>query len=90
MTPPVPAVVLGGTGYVAGELLRLLTGHPRFELAGVMSDSQPGEPVAKAFAHLATACADTRFKSLAEVQALVRERRTARSSPPPRMASRRS
>ena len=29
-----PAVVLGGTGYVAGELLRLIAGHPRLELAG--------------------------------------------------------
>ena len=27
-----PTVVLGGTGYVAGELLRLIAGHPRFEL----------------------------------------------------------
>src|SRR5689334_24266464 len=34
----IPAIVLGGTGYVAGELLRLLAGHPNFQLAGVMSD----------------------------------------------------
>jgi N-acetyl-gamma-glutamyl-phosphate reductase common form len=67
----IPAIVLGGTGYVAGELLRLLAGHPRFELAAVMSDSQPGEPVAKAFPHLAAAHADTRFQSQAQVQALV-------------------
>ncbi len=26
MTSPIPTVVLGGTGYVAGELLRLLAG----------------------------------------------------------------
>jgi N-acetyl-gamma-glutamyl-phosphate reductase common form len=71
MTPPVPAIVLGGTGYVAGELLRLLAGHPRFALAAVMSDSQPGEPVAKAFPHLAAAHADTCFKSQAQVHALV-------------------
>ncbi|MBW4052548.1 MAG: N-acetyl-gamma-glutamyl-phosphate reductase [Proteobacteria bacterium] len=68
---PIPTVVLGGTGYVAGELLRLLAAHPRFELAGVMSDSQPGEPVAKAFPHLASAYAETRFKSQSEVQAVV-------------------
>lgn len=67
----IPTIVLGGTGYVAGELLRLLTAHPRFELAAVMSDSQPGEPVAKAFPHLAAAYGDTLFKSQAEVQALV-------------------
>jgi len=70
-TPAIPTVVLGGTGYVAGELLRLLTGHPHFGLTAVMSDSQPGEPVAKAFPHLAPRYADTRFKSQAEVQALV-------------------
>jgi N-acetyl-gamma-glutamyl-phosphate reductase common form len=71
MTTSIPTVVLGGTGYVAGEFLRLLTSHPSFALAAVMSDSQPGEPVAKAFPHLASAYADTRFKSQAEVQAVV-------------------
>ena len=41
----VPTIVLGGTGYVAGELLRLIAGHPHLELAGILSDSAPGEPV---------------------------------------------
>ena len=27
-----PVVVFGGTGYVAGELLRRLAGHPRFKV----------------------------------------------------------
>ncbi len=67
----IPTVVLGGTGYVAGELLRLLAAHPRFELPAVMSDSQPGEPVVKAFPHLAAAYGDVCFKSRAEVQALI-------------------
>lgn len=66
-----PAVVLGGTGYVAGELLRLIAGHPRFELAGVLSDSQPGTPVAQAFPHLAGAYAETRFASQQQIEALV-------------------
>ena len=44
----VPAVVLGGTGYVAGDLLRLIAGHPRLELKAILSDSQPGSPVAAA------------------------------------------
>jgi len=68
---PTPTIVLGGTGYVAGELLRLIAGHPQLELAAVMSESRPGEPVAAAFPHLAAACGDTRFSSQAEVQALV-------------------
>ena len=71
MSAPIPTVVLGGSGYVAGELLRLITGHPHLELAGVMSESQPGEALAKAFPHLAAACGDTRFKSQSEVRALV-------------------
>ena len=39
-----PALVLGGSGYVAGELLRLLAGHPRFAVAAVAL----GEPGGRA------------------------------------------
>ncbi len=69
----IPAVVLGGTGYVAGELLRLIAGHPQFELAAVMSDSQPGESVGKAFPHLASVYGTTTFKSHDEVDRLIAE-----------------
>jgi len=68
-----PVIVLGGTGYVAGELLRLIAGHPRLELAAVLSDSQPGEPVAKAFAHLAPVYPTLTFSSLEDVKKLVGE-----------------
>ena len=67
----IPAVVLGGTGYVAGELLRLIAAHPHLTLAAVMSDSQPGEPLADAFPHLAAVYGDTCFKPQAEVQELL-------------------
>jgi len=70
---PIPAVVLGGSGYVAGELLRLLAAHPHFRLAGILSDSQPGEPVSKAFPHLASAWPDTRFQSQSQIGNLMRE-----------------
>jgi N-acetyl-gamma-glutamyl-phosphate reductase common form len=74
----IPAVVLGGTGYVAGELLRLIAAHPSFSLAGIMSDSRPGEPVAKAFGHLATAFAQECFKSQAQIETIIeRESSTA-------------
>lgn len=73
MSDPIPTIVLGGTGYVAGELLRLIAGHPRMKLAAVMSDSQPGESVGKAFPHLASAYADTRFQSQTDVEKLVAE-----------------
>jgi N-acetyl-gamma-glutamyl-phosphate reductase len=64
-----PAIILGGTGYVAGELLRLTLGHPRLELAAIASDSQPGERVARAFPHLADACGDLRYVSIDEAAA---------------------
>jgi N-acetyl-gamma-glutamyl-phosphate reductase common form len=49
----VPVVVLGGSGYVAGELLRLLAGHPRLRTAAVVSRSHAGAAVASWFPHLA-------------------------------------
>ncbi|MGH8217252.1 MAG: N-acetyl-gamma-glutamyl-phosphate reductase, partial [Steroidobacteraceae bacterium] len=73
MSERIPTVVLGGSGYVAGELLRLLAAHPHFELAGILSDSKPGEPVAAAFPHLACAYPETRFKSQSEIEALIAE-----------------
>jgi N-acetyl-gamma-glutamyl-phosphate reductase common form len=68
----VPTIVLGGTGYVAGELLRLIASHPHLQLAGVMSDGSPGEPVGAAFPHLAAVYPNEAFKSQAEIEALLR------------------
>jgi N-acetyl-gamma-glutamyl-phosphate reductase len=59
-----PAIVLGGSGYVAGEFLRLIAAHPRLSIGGVVSTSQAGEPVAKTFAHLAPAVGDEIFVSV--------------------------
>ena len=73
MSATIPTVVLGGTGYVAGELLRLVAGHPQFQLAAVMSDSQPGELVGSSFPHLVSAFPDTRFESQAEIEKLLVE-----------------
>jgi N-acetyl-gamma-glutamyl-phosphate reductase len=73
MSAPIPAVVLGGTGYVAGELLRLIAAHPHLRLAAVMSGSAAGEPVAEAFPHLRSAYPQERFRSEAEVQKLLCE-----------------
>jgi N-acetyl-gamma-glutamyl-phosphate reductase common form len=70
-TEKIAAIVLGGTGYVAGELLRLIAAHPFVELKAVLSDSQPGELVAKSFAHLAPVYPTLTFSSLAEITQLV-------------------
>jgi N-acetyl-gamma-glutamyl-phosphate reductase common form len=72
MSTSTPAIVLGGTGYVAGELLRLIAGHPQLEVAAVLSDSQPGALVADAFAHLRSAYPTLRFAGPDEVHALIR------------------
>jgi N-acetyl-gamma-glutamyl-phosphate reductase common form len=72
MTERIPAIVLGGTGYVAGELLRLIAGHPRLALAAVLSDSQPGSAVAAAFPHLASAYPALKFADLGELEGLIR------------------
>ncbi len=78
MTARTPAIILGGTGYVAGELLRLVLGHPRLELAAIASDSQPGEPVADAFPHLAAACGDLRYLSLEQaIETTMKHERSA-------------
>lgn len=57
----IPAVVLGATGYVGGELLRLIAGHPNFDLLAAVSESRAGDPVADVFAHLFPAYGDTPF-----------------------------
>src|SRR5262245_36693528 len=70
-SPKIPTIVLGGTGYVSGELLRLISGHPNFTLAGVMSDSSPGESAGKSFPHLAAVLGDTKFKSQTDIAGII-------------------
>jgi N-acetyl-gamma-glutamyl-phosphate reductase len=51
----IPTIVLGGTGYVAGELLRLIATHPNLQLAAAVSESQAGETIKSVFPHLQNA-----------------------------------
>lgn len=46
------AVVLGASGYVGGELLRLIAAHPDLEFAAAVSESKNGEAIAGTFANL--------------------------------------
>lgn len=57
----IPAVVLGASGYVGGELLRLIGGHPEFRLAAAVSASHAGELLGSVFPHLATSYPDASF-----------------------------
>ena len=63
MSAHIQAVVLGATGYVGGELLRLISTHPDISLAAAVSESCAGEPIAKIFPHLASVYDDTTFAS---------------------------
>jgi N-acetyl-gamma-glutamyl-phosphate/LysW-gamma-L-alpha-aminoadipyl-6-phosphate reductase len=44
--------VVGGSGYVGGELVRLLLGHPEVTLTQVTSDSLAGKPLGRAHPNL--------------------------------------
>jgi N-acetyl-gamma-glutamyl-phosphate reductase len=46
--------VAGASGYAGGELLRLIAGHPHFELAVATGQSQAGSPLAAVHPHLLT------------------------------------
>ncbi len=74
MSQPVPAIVLGGTGYVAGELLRLLAGHPFLRPEAVLSDSQAGGTVEAAFPHLAGCYPGLAFSGKEDLARLIGER----------------
>jgi N-acetyl-gamma-glutamyl-phosphate reductase len=44
--------VIGGSGYAGGELLRLLSGHPEFEVCCVSAHSNAGELITSVHPHL--------------------------------------
>ena len=64
---PVGALVLGASGYVAGELLRWVAGHPEMRLAAAVSASHAGLPIAESFPNLAAALGDAAFVAPAEL-----------------------
>jgi N-acetyl-gamma-glutamyl-phosphate reductase len=66
-----PAVLLGGSGYVAGEVLRLLVGHDGIRPAAVISESQAGEAVESVFPHLAGCYPDLKMSRREDLGALV-------------------
>jgi len=48
----IKAGIIGGTGYTAGELIRLLVFHPEVTIDFIYSHSKPGEPVAETHSDL--------------------------------------
>ncbi len=66
MSDTIQAVVLGATGYVGGELLRLIAAHPDLRLAAAVSESRSGNPIIETFPHLSGLYGDTQFSSHAD------------------------
>lgn len=48
--------IIGGSGYGAGELLRLLSGHPSIDVAAIVSRSHAGRPISSVHSHLERIC----------------------------------
>lgn len=56
----IKAAIAGGTGYTAGELLRILVNHPQVQIISVMSTTSAGEPVHSVHRELLGEC-DLKF-----------------------------
>ena len=50
----VRVAIVGATGYVGSELIRLLALHPHAEIAGLVGRERKGDPIGGIHAHLAT------------------------------------
>ena len=61
MGEQVPVGVIGASGYVGAELMRLLGQHDGFDVGFVTGDTQAGQPVADLYPHLAAVGADQEF-----------------------------
>jgi N-acetyl-gamma-glutamyl-phosphate reductase len=54
--------ILGASGYVGGELLRLLVAHPQLAASRLFANSSAGLPVSQLHPHLAAAFGEQRFE----------------------------
>lgn len=73
MSNSLATIVLGGTGYVAGELLRLIAGHPSLQLAAAVSESETGNRIDAVFPHLHGHFRGVRFVPRASLPATVKD-----------------
>jgi N-acetyl-gamma-glutamyl-phosphate reductase len=55
--------IIGGSGYVGAELLRLLAGHPDFEVAAIGAESNAGAAIASLYPSLAPVYGGQRFET---------------------------
>ena len=59
--PPVAVGIVGASGFTGAELLRLIAGHPTFEVRVATGDTQAGTRVAELYPSLAGAYPDLVF-----------------------------
>ncbi len=74
--PPksVPAIILGGGGYVGGEVIRLLASHPEFRIEAVISQTFEGQDVSRVFPHLMGIANGLSFTSMDRAHEIVASR----------------
>ncbi len=61
MARMIRVAILGASGYVGGELMRLIVGHPAMGVGVAFGASNAGQPVAVVHPHLALAYPDVKF-----------------------------
>lgn len=69
-TPTIAVAIYGGTGYGAGELLRLLAHHPDVRVVSINSRTQAGELVTDTHPHLLGFYEGLRFSSELDIDAI--------------------
>ncbi len=68
-------IVLGASGYVGAECLRLIEAHPRLALKAAVSESKAGATVLSLFPHLASS-RDVRFRAPSEIPFILKDARS--------------
>ncbi|MGD8424353.1 MAG: N-acetyl-gamma-glutamyl-phosphate reductase [Gammaproteobacteria bacterium] len=63
-----PVGIIGGSGYVSGELLRLIAGHPGLTLGCIASVSRSGSRVTETFPNLAGCYPETTFVAVPDLE----------------------
>jgi N-acetyl-gamma-glutamyl-phosphate reductase len=71
MPDRIPTIVIGASGYVGGETIRLLAGHPVFQLEAATSRSAAGNRIATAFPHLAGFVGEDSFEDPGKLENLL-------------------
>ncbi|HKR25680.1 MAG TPA: N-acetyl-gamma-glutamyl-phosphate reductase, partial [Allosphingosinicella sp.] len=67
----IDTAILGASGFVGAELLRLLAGHPALRPARLFADSQAGRPLGEVHPHLALAYGRARLEGMSAAAKLI-------------------